>query len=420
MNLKNKIDEYYRGDPIFIRNSIILFSCTLLLNISGYIYHLFMGRMLGPVDYGILGSLQAIIYIMVIPLNTIQTSITNFVARFKAKKEYGKISFLLSGSLKKLSLYGGIATVIFFGLSPLISSFLHIPSIMPLILLGIFMFTAFLLAVGRGALQGLQKFSLLGLNYITEGITKVILGVILVAVGLKINGAVGGGFTLSYIIPFLISLIIIRSLIKTKKTKFNTSGVYKYSIPILIMMITTTAIYTMDMILVKHFFSGEQSGYYAAISLLGKIIFFGSISIAMVMFPRVVEQQETKKDYKKTIWKALAITSSFCLAVIMLYFIFPAFIVNITFGKEYLAITKLMGPFSVFMGLVSLTYLLAYYNMSIKKKKFLYVLVPLVIIEAIAIILFHHTLTQIIYMLLTLGFIMFASTLTITRIQKSI
>ncbi|MBU1203726.1 MAG: oligosaccharide flippase family protein [Nanoarchaeota archaeon] len=417
----NKIRNYCRGNDVFIKNSIILFSCTLFLNIAGYVFHLFMGRMLGPEEYGILGSLQAIVYLMLIPLNTIQTSITNFVARFKARNEYSKISYLLSDSLKKFALYGGILSIIFVIISPLIASFFHIPSTTPLIFLGGFLFAAFMVAISRGLFQGLQNFWQLGVNYMTEGLTKFVIGIPIIAfLGMGVSGAILGGFTLALFVPFLLSLFVIIPLIRKQKEKFNTSKVYFYSIPVLIMMIVTTAIYTIDMILVKHFFTNTEAGYYAAIALIGKVIFFGSLSIAMVMFPRVAELQETKKNFKKTIRKALAISALFCFGITLVYFLLPKLAVSILFGSEYLSIAPLIGPFGIFMSLVSLTYLLSYYNISIKKKKFLYPLTLLTILEAILLIFFHQSITQVVYILLCLGAVMFLSTFAITKLQKNI
>lgn len=414
-----KLRSYYEGD-VFMRNSLILFMCTMFLHLSGYIYHLFMGRMLGPADYGILGSLQALIYIMVIPFNTIQTSITNFIARFKVRKEEEKISYLISYSLKKWSIYGLVTMLLFFAISPFIASFLKIPSLTPLFILGVFMFSAFLLAIGRGTLQGFQKFSQLGFNYAFEGIVKVIAGLSLVYFGFKVNGAAAGGFTIPYAACFLISLFFLIPLRKKKKEKFDTSHMAKYSFPVLLMMIATTAMYTIDMILVKHFFNDVDAGYYAALSLIGKIVFFGSMSIALVMFPKVAELHESKGNYKRTLRKSLFLTSAFCALVTLCYFVFPKLMVAALFGSKYASIIPLIGPFGFFMSMVSLTYLLAYYNISLNKKKFMYILIPLVILEAVLITLFHSSITQIIYTLICLGVVMFVSMLLVTKIQKNI
>ena len=55
--------------------------------------------------------------------------------------------------------------------------------------------------------------------------------------------------------------------------------------------------HNIDVILVKHYFSADEAGHYAALSQLGKIIIFGTGAIASVMFPLVVERFEKHEMY---------------------------------------------------------------------------------------------------------------------------
>src|SRR3989344_3569793 len=82
-------------------DNLVLFSGTTLVNILAFLFHFYMGRVLGPADYGTLGVLLSIGYIMGIFLNTLQTSIAKYVAQFKAKKEIEKVSFLLARSIRR-------------------------------------------------------------------------------------------------------------------------------------------------------------------------------------------------------------------------------------------------------------------------------------------------------------------------------
>ena len=59
---------------------------SMLSNVVNYLYHLAMGRILGPVDYGILASLFSIFYIIgIVPLSS-SVSIVKFVSTAKNKK----------------------------------------------------------------------------------------------------------------------------------------------------------------------------------------------------------------------------------------------------------------------------------------------------------------------------------------------
>src|SRR3989338_5203440 len=90
----------------FIRGSLVLFVATLGLNISGYLFHVFMGRFLGPADYCILGTLLSMIYLIGISSTVVQLSLSKFVSEFKAKNQEGKINILIIRSYKKLFIFG--------------------------------------------------------------------------------------------------------------------------------------------------------------------------------------------------------------------------------------------------------------------------------------------------------------------------
>src|SRR3989344_1622923 len=156
-NLKNSL----------VRENFFFFLATNILNVFAFLFHFYMGRKLGPEDYGVLGVLLALIYLFNITSGTIQSSIAKFTSIFKAKKNFKKIKFLLRNSVKKLFFYGILFNLTFILISPLLAKFLHIP-VLPLIILSFMISFEFILPVVRGALQGLQKFNNLGFNLILE------------------------------------------------------------------------------------------------------------------------------------------------------------------------------------------------------------------------------------------------------------
>ena len=79
MGIKNHISK----NKIFLKDNFILFISIFILNLFGYLFHFYVGRKLGPEDYGIFGSLLSLIYFIAVPMLAIQTSITEFVSGFK-------------------------------------------------------------------------------------------------------------------------------------------------------------------------------------------------------------------------------------------------------------------------------------------------------------------------------------------------
>ena len=186
----------------FLRNTFVLFIATMLMNFFGYLFHFYVGRKLGPVDYGIYGALSSILYLLTVPYTAIQITITKFVSNFKMSNEYAKIKYLIIASIIKLGIYGIIFVAFFLSLSKIIANFLHIGTLTPLFLLGLLFIISILIPINRGVLQGLQNFKNLGYSYIMEGFLKLLFGIILVGLGFGVNGAIGA-IILSYLIPFI-------------------------------------------------------------------------------------------------------------------------------------------------------------------------------------------------------------------------
>ena len=403
----------------FLKDNLILFLGLFTLNVLGYFFHFYAGRKLGPADYGVLGSLLSLMYLIVMPLSSLQTIISKFVAEFKAKNEYGKISFLISKSLKKAFFYGIIGTLIFCLLSPLIASFLKINKLAPLIILSFFIILGVLLLIIRGLLQGLQKFKLLSLNSVIEGVGKFGVGVLLISLGFGVNGA-AIGLVMAYVAALIMVSFFIFKFSKREKERFDTKKIYKYALPILIMLISLTLFYSIDVIFVKHFFDSINAGYYTALALLGKIILFGSLSVSMVMFPKVSESHTLDKEHKTILYKSLLLILFFGGIITLFYFIFPVFTIRSLFGEAYLGVANILGLFGVYMTLFSLIYVLAFYYASINKIKFIYLLALFNILEGFIIWFFHSSLMQVVILLIILMTILFICLFLPILLQKNV
>ena len=212
-------------------------------------------------------------------------------------------------------------------------------------------------------------------------------GITLIFFGFKLNGAVGA-IVFALISAFLISVYQLRDIIKHKIKKFNSNVIYRYTIPVLIALMMLTAFYSLDLLLVKHFFVDERAGYYAAVSLLGKVVFFGSMPITQVMFPKVNELYHRKKKSKNILYKSGLMVLAFSLPIIAIYFLFSRSIIKLLYGELYLEASNLLGWFAVIMTLFSLIYLISFYNLSINKKNFLYILGLFNILEIILIYIY--------------------------------
>lgn len=397
-NLKQ--DELVKAGGIFLIGSITV----AILN---YLYHVFMGRLLGPTEYGILGSLLAIIYLATFAGNTFSRVTAKYSAEFKGKKQYSSLIYLIKKGLFKVSVYGFLLFIIYLFLIPSIASFMNLDNYIGLIIVGLISYLSILMSVLNGALNGLQKFVWQNSLSFVSAVSKFTLAILLVYLGFGVNGALVAlviGITLALIAGFW----SLKGELKTKITeKINTKEIYLYAIPVLIASVLPLIAITFDQILVKHFFSSYDAGHYAAAGNIAKIIWFGSGFLISALFPKIVSKKAQGKDVSRLLIRGLIYTSFFVLIGVAVLFATPRLIVSLMYGFEYMDIVSLIGIFGLALGLFSINQVLIMYNLAVEKYKFLWIVFTGLALEFIGISIFHYLLSDIIkIILLSQAFIM--------------
>jgi O-antigen/teichoic acid export membrane protein len=372
-----------------------------------------MARNLSPANYGVLNSLFSVLMIVSIPSGTVQTVITKFISTFYANNHHERINLLLFSFVKKTFIFGLFIFLTLILLSRAISSFLQITSPLLIVILGVITFFSIILPLANGGLQGLQKFGYLGLTMITNGCLKLLLGIIFVSIGFGVIGAMSA-LAISTFITLLISSIILasvlpRPLLSTSNSlqhnqnntasEMNFSDIYGYFYATASVYLCYMILTNIDVLLVKHFFSPIEAGYYSIAQMAGKIILFLPVAITLVMFPKTSELHAQAKTTSHILKKCLMYVAVLCGTAVIICFLFPGLVIKLLSGKEHLECIPLVRIFSVTMFFFALAYTLLFYHLSIHHLSFIYFLVLLAVLEVLMIILFHERLSQVLYIL---------------------
>ena len=377
-----------------------------LFNLFNLLYHFFMLRMLTPVDYGHLNALVALFMVISVPASTVQTMVTKFVSSFQAQNHFDRVKGLLRHLLLSMLIIGFSLFVLISLASSLISSFLQISSEGLILLLGVSLFFAMVIPVAWGALQGLQKFGALTVNLTLNGGLKLVLSITFVLMGWRVLGALGA-LAISYFITTVLSLLILEGSLNQEKKKANPglnsvkgarydfSELYYYSIPVGLTLLCFMILTNIDLVLVKHFFTAQEAGYYSIAQMVGKIILFLPQPVVMVMFPKVSLIDSQKKETFPVLIRSLIMASSLCTLGVILCHLFPTIIIQMLTGTIYPECIPLVKLFSINMSFFSLTFILLYYHLAKQRKEFLYPLFFLTLIQIGCIGLLHQTMLQV-------------------------
>ena len=390
--------------PLF-SGSALMVGGSMVVNAVNYVYHLVMGRLLGPVDYGSLASVFSVLYMTtIIPIST-SFSIVKFISSAKDVKERAAVYHSVKKLLWKI---GAAAFIIMLFLSPFIAKFLHIPNVLTVALVGPIVFFSLITLVNQASMQGVLKFiGLVGPNFISAT-AKLVLGVIFVFLGFSVTGAIGG-VLIAVMAAYFLSVRFKGSLF-TQKTnkKFELKPFLKYSLPVLLQALAFTSFFTVDVILARHFLPSFEAGLYAALSILGKIIFFAAQPVTSVMFPIVSGRRAKGERFREVFYASFFLTIFISVSIVLFYYLFPEIAIGLLYGKKYLAASSELVWMGGFMAVYTASYIVVNFLLSINRTKIVTLTLLAATGQIVGIWLYHGSILQIIQVSLASMLAMFS------------
>ncbi len=380
------------NNPLFTGSMVMIIGSNLV-NFLNYLYHLIIGRMLGPSDYGELAAIISLIGLLGIIPAPLGTSIIKYISSAKNNTESANmISWL------KIKYFQGsfIFFVIVLVISPVMSSFLKIHNISYFILIAVSFLFSLQSGLNRSILQGLLKFKEMVITVLAENSTKLILSIGFVYLGFKVGGAI-----FALVVAALLGWYVTKQYLrhsKTRKPNFtpDIKSMLMFTIPVFIQNFATTSLYSSDVILVKHFFSSHDAGIYAALSTLGKIIFFAAGPIGAVMFPLVSKRSAKGENYKRVFMFSLAATVFLSGAILLVYLLFPSLAIQLLYGSLFLEASGLLLWFGIFITFFTLASLIINYTLSLGRTRVVIFPAIAAVFQVVLIWFFHDSLFSVV------------------------
>ena len=388
--------------PLFSGGAIMV-GGSMLVNVFNYVYHVVMGRILGPVDYGILASVFALLYIVsIVPLST-SVAITKFISAAKNKKEVSAIFVGINNFTLKVAIFFSILVLIS---SPLLANFLHIENIFLILFVAPILFLSLTTLVNQATSQGLLRFAGAVSPNLVSSVFKLVFGVTFVVIGWSVFGAIIG-VVLGAILSYWFSLQYVKDL-KSTQEKFKLRPFLLYAFPVLLQALAFTSFFTTDLLLAKHFLPEFEAGLYAGLSTLGKIVYFAVTPISGAMFPIVSKRISNGESYKKVFFLALVVTIAISVGITLFYSLFPNIAIGILYGDKYIPAASSLVWMGIFMVLYTICYFLMNFLLSIGKTRAAYWSIVVLILQIVLINLNHNSISEIIIMNIVSMIVLFA------------
>lgn len=383
-----------------VNGSVYIFVGTTIANVFAFFLNLFLARSLTYADYAIFATLLSVITLASIPAVSLNTIIVKFATDYHVKNQADRFNLLYLKFFKIIFGFSFSIFLLFTIFSGPISNFLHLGNILYVVLVGFSLLFIYLGVLNGAFLQSLFKFGFISFLITIGGLVRLLVGVLLVYLGFR---AFGGLWSIvfmafaSYLIGFYPLRKIISFRAQHKEISLKSSEIFSYALPTFITILSLSTFTTMDVILVKHFFNPAEAGFYAGLSLVGKVIFYFTAPISTVMFPLLIKRHTAGTHFNNLFYLALFLVALPSLSITLFYFLFPEFAINLFLGgREYLTTAKYLGLFGIYLTVFSLVNVCVNFFLSLNQTKIAPVVVGAALLQIILIYFYHDNFFEVI------------------------
>ncbi|TAF71163.1 MAG: sugar isomerase [Flavobacterium sp.] len=388
-----------------------------VVNFGNYLYNLLLGRILGPSEFADAAILITLLLVLSFVGMTFQIVTAKYAVLFSDSLLLRFLQFVAIRAV----IFGSILAT----LGILFSRYLsHILNTQTSIIFTIFSFSLpfyFLMSVNRGLYQGQNNLLDLSKTYFYEMFCRLSLTFILLYFFSKITPSVF--VSIGILVSILIGLIPFQKKIIRSKEKVDsdiqTKPILHFFLITAFYEFTLIIINNSDILLVKHYFDNYNSGLYASLALIGRVVYFVAWMFVMLLLPKVILLQKEGKATQGILFKYVFYVIALAAVIVGTTFLFPEFMVNILFGDDYLFIANLLWKYALATSIFAVSNIFAYYFLSIQKY------LPVVLaaffggLQIVLILLYHSSLDQVVTMQLIAMFLLLLSQTVFFLLNKS-
>jgi O-antigen/teichoic acid export membrane protein len=375
-----------------LTGSVVMLAGSVLVSLANFGYNIGVAHLLGPGDFSHAAA-SVTLLMLASCINLAHQLVTaKLVARTSSPGERAAIYQYL---MRRAWLIGcGLATCII-AASRWIATYLRMPSPTLIILLGLGMLFYIPLGVRRGGMQGTCQFFRLSVNLAAEAFVKLIAAMALVLGGAGVMGAVGA-ISLSVLAAFLLPA---GDAELRQAPAYCQPASFSESIQAIIFFIGQVIINNVDILMVKHYFAPDAAGIYAAVALVGRLLYFATWSVTSAMFP-ISAGSAAESDSRRVLIVPLLFIAGLSTIFVTFLSSFPGLVIRTLFGSDFhragSGVEQLLAMNAVATGVYAICVVLITYEMSrrIANTGWLQLVVSLLIVLLIS--FFHASLMQVI------------------------
>lgn len=355
----------------FLKHNAIFFFGALVAGGLNYIFYPIVARLLNTDSFGEVQALFSLFAQINIFLNVLGLIAVNIVVnnahsqqRDQLIAELEKLALLLGGLLLLASLLAGAN----------LERFFHFTTMWPFVALGAAVLVTVPLTFRSAYLRGKRAFGLVSVLNIMAAGADLLFSVVFVLLHGKTTGVLIG-LVLAQFLTFVCAAWLARRRgfsVSQAKPLFTLPDMrmvapeLRYALLVLVSSLIITGMYSVDTVVVKHWFDARTAGLYAGIATIARIIFFVTASIAQVLLPSV-RMTHPPKQNQQILMKSLVLLVGVGGAVLLVFVLLPRAVVTLLMGQRFLPYANLLPRLSLVIFGISVINLFVLYHLALRR-----------------------------------------------------
>jgi O-antigen/teichoic acid export membrane protein len=287
-----------------LSGSAIMLLSSVFVGGMNLIYNFAVAHELGAGKFGH----ASVIYTLLMLLSSVTLSFQLVCSKYVARSSSVAERVAIYRLLHRWSWAAGIAVGAGLALvSSSVTHYLNLPTTQFILVLAAGIVFYVPLGVRRGFMQGTYDFVPLATNFALEVIVKLIGALVLMSAGYGVKG-VAGAISASVIVAYFVG-IPRKHHVPGEVPQTNLRAGLGEGVQAITFFIGQVIINNLDIVLVKHFFDASQAGVYAAIALVGRVVYMLSWSVVSSMFPFSAGIRSEGKDARTVLSTALSLVA---------------------------------------------------------------------------------------------------------------
>ena len=388
-----------------VSGSVVLLSGSGLTMAINLAYNIVIARYLGAKDFGH----ATVVYTLLILLSAITLSLQLIGSKMVAQQEtpQGK------SAVYRVFNHGGwiigiVIGLLLTGLQRPIASYLNLSDskLVALIAIG----CAYYIPLGsrRGFLQGTLGFRSLAGNMVLEQVVRLAGSVGLIYAGWGVHGVIIAN-SAAIVIAYYAAPV---PLIGHSPNPLRLSYAMRETFQATIFFAGQMLINNCGIVLVNHFFRAGDAGIYAAVAMVGRVIYSMSMAVVNSTFPIVAASSDEQRRDLRVIATSLMLVLGVGAGIAVILMVAPASVWTFLFGSEFQIAGKYNIPYLLTLYalatiIYSLAALIISFEMSYKIANTSWVQLAFSVVLVAGISIFHSSLREVVLVQLALMVVLF-------------